>query len=229
MQTKLFLLGVIMLIPAFNSAIAGTLQGSTSGIFVNPGPASGSFWWSGVGTDTFSWGEAFPDQSWMKFTGTSFDTDTETLFSLGNLYYHNGTIVSGTEADNVTLKLTLAFTAPPSQPSQFFQYNFTLVNTVNTGDPVASADYVYLPSPVPAELFTIGGTTYTLQMGFGKVDAGGFSTISQFHVFEGDNATADLIGIVTTKTTPIIPEPWEYGLLSGLGLVGFGLWRRAAA
>jgi hypothetical protein len=81
--------------------------GNTSGVFVNPSPASAVV--SGVGTNNFSWGTAFPDQSWLSFTGGNFDTTPNTPFKLGSLTFHNGTIVGGTGADSVSFDVALNF------------------------------------------------------------------------------------------------------------------------
>jgi hypothetical protein len=189
--------------------------GSSSGVFVNPVGNT----YSGVGTSDFYWGTGMPDRSSLKFAGTSFSTNTDVDFSFGTLTYHNGTIVSGTGADAIDLSTTLNLTTPVGL--QAFTYNFQLINTLNTTNPSASADYVLFPNAFPTQTFNYAGTQYTLQLtGFGNPASGGFSMINEFHVFENTTASAQLIGRVTANIPSSVPEPT---LFSMLGMALFGL------
>jgi len=145
--------------------------GADTGIFMNPGPASVTV--NGVGTSTFSWGVAQPDQSSLSFSGGAFDTSPNTPFKLGKLTFHNGTIASDTGATSVTLDVSMNFT---NVPEKNFDLNIplTIVNTVNTSDPIASADYV-----------TINGYGFT------------------FNVLEGTTAAVDIYAKLTTGLSAI--------------------------
>jgi hypothetical protein len=145
--------------------------GTTSGVFVNPTPASATV--SGVGTNTFSWGVAQPDQSWLQFVGGAFDTSPNTPFKLGTLTFHNGTIAENTGANSVGFDLSVFLSNVPEK--NFIRNStLTLINTLNTSDPIASADQVI-----------IGDYGYI------------------FNVLEGNTASVDLYGILKTDLSYI--------------------------
>jgi hypothetical protein len=206
-------------------ALAADFDGTSTGIFNNPVGGSGMVT-SGVGTSTFTWGTPFGtiNPSSLSFTGTAFSGFYETEFSFGTLDYYNGTIAGGSGADAVDLVATLAFTTP-SGVTQNFTFTFQLINTPNTSDPEESADYVYLDQLFdPSASFTVGGVTYYLQFTrFAVASGGGFTTVHSFHVFEDDDATAQIFGKLTA--TPQTPIPGT-ALLLGSGLLGLTGWRR---
>jgi hypothetical protein len=147
------------------------MVGTDTATFVNPDPASAPV--NGVGTSTFSWGVAQPDQSSLSFSGGAFDTSPNTPFKLGKLTFHNGEIASGTGANSVTLDVSMNFT---NVPEKNFDLNIplTLVNTPNTTDPIASADYV-----------TITGFGFT------------------FNVLEEITAAVDIYAMLTTGLSAV--------------------------
>ena len=202
--------------------------GSSTGTFENPtGP--GGMVTGGVGTNDFKWGSALTSQSEMIFTGAPISTSTETLFKLGTLFYHNGTIYADTGADTVDLAVKLNLTSPAGV-NQEFLYNMQLINTPNTDDPNASADYVKFPTTFPATSFNAGGVDYTLELlGFGNVIGNGFTGINELHVLEESSASADLFGRVTAHTPGATPEPTSLALLATGGLPLLGLLRRRLA
>ena len=199
------------------NAWATSFGGDSAGTFVNPvaGSDNPSMTVSGVGTSTFAWG-AGGDPSIVNYQNVAFSSPPETTFKIGTLTYYNGTINSGTGADGVSLNLNVAFTLP-SGVHQNFLYGMQLINTVNTGDPIASADYLIL-STFPSSVFSYGGSTYTLTLGFQNLTGGGFlQTGNELHVLEGGTATADLMGTITTDISGV-PDG-----ASTLGLLGFAM------
>ena len=138
--------------------------GTTSAIFTTPTPSSAVV--SGVGTSTFAWGRG--DPSSLTFAGTAFDTSPGTKFKIGTLTFHNGVIASGSGADSIDFKAPLHFTNIPELDFTF-KTKFTLINTPNTDDPIASADQV-----------SIGSFGYT------------------FNVLEGITASVDVMATLNT-------------------------------
>lgn len=207
---------------------ADPIAGFATGAFTDPvgGPGMAV---TGVGTSTFTWGTpAFGSPNSMTFTGDAFATVTEAVFSFGTLHYFNGSVLAGTEATSVDLDVTLTFTTPPGVV-ETFEFGFTMVNTPNTGDPVASADRVVLPSGFSATTFLLGGVPHTFEfVGFGSVlGGGGFTTTTEFNVFEQDGARAQLLGRVTANVP--VPEPGTLALLGAAGVVGAAMRRRRRA
>lgn len=151
--------------------------GSTGGKFDNPAPATAVV--SGVGTNSFAWGTG--DPSSLTFAGSAFDTKPDTVFKLGRLTFHNGTIASGTGADKVDLTLDIGFDPVPEKNFKL-KSTMNIINTLNTSDPVASADTV-----------TIGGFSFT------------------FNVLEGQTASVDLMGKLTTGLSALPTGAVESG------------------
>jgi hypothetical protein len=184
----------------------------------------------GMGTSGFAWGTGLgTPPSHMNFSGSTFNTQTDKVFSFGTLSYYNGTTVLGTEATGVDLSVTASFTSP-SGINKSFLYNLGIITTPNTADADASADIIQFQTIFPSSTFTSGGMNYTLEfLGFGDITGSAFSTVNQFHVREDNRASAQLLGRITSNIPPV-PEPETYAmLLLGIGLIGFQLLRRKGA
>lgn len=181
------------------NARADSVQGSSSGIFLNPAPPGATV--GGVGTNFFTWGVGYggPPSS-LHFAGDAFTTDTslQEIFSLGTLTFYNGTIYSGTGASAVDLRVTVTLTMP-SGVTEHITQTLTLINTPNVGSPAQNADYVFLPTSFPDVSFFVGGLPFTLTfVGFGSVDGSGFvSAIDRFHVLETSSASAELLATIS--------------------------------
>lgn len=196
-------------------AIAGPVVATADAVWVNPLPSGTSpYVTTGVGTSAFTWGNGAPPNS-LNFVGASISSNTETAFKVGTITYYNGTTALGTNPDSIELALTLDFT-DPSIGLITSDYTFDLVTTPNSSDPVASADYVYFPTAFSSTSFLIGGVSYNVALtGFQNVSTGGGfldSSSTQFHVEEGQTASADLFAIVTTRTSTV-PEPQTLALV----------------
>lgn len=207
------------------------MVGSTTGTFSNASPGSAVV--SGLGSSSFAWGSGSP--STLSFAASAFDATPDTSFKLGTLTFRNGTIARGSGADAVTFNARLHFDNVPENDFTLSSI-FSLVNTVNTSDPVASADQV-----------SIGSWGYTFNVFEGvtasvdvmaKLSTGlvpstngtenGAARQGDFQFESTPSYTLSIVGLVNATTggsvTPI-PEPGTL-LLYCFGLVGIGLRAR---
>ncbi len=186
------------------------------------------------GAAAFQWGTAssssnYPHPSALWFQPLSVSNAlAETSFDLGYLNYRNGTIRSNSGASRVDLAMTLSFSQPLGLDPISVVFGSELVNTTNTSDQVASADTVSLNNlATPLKFKDAAGNRYYFELTF-KVDPttidGTLSTQNQFHVFEGTQGSATLLGRFTVDpigslgTNGVIPEPTS-ALLGGIGLL----------
>jgi hypothetical protein len=200
------------------------VAGSASGTFVNPLGDPGMVV-TGVGTNNFSWGIGAPPSS-LQFIGGPFSTSTETIFEFGTLNYYNGAINTGTFASSVEMDVALTLSTPLG--GQTYNFNLGLNNTPNgSGTLLGDADFVSLTSSFSPTTFNAGGVDYTLEfIGFGDITGGGaVTTISEFHVYENEAASAKLLGRITANIPPAVPEPTSLTLM-GLGALAVGLVSR---
>jgi len=189
---------------------------------LNPkGPAgSAAFQW-GAGADWMP----YPHPSAMWFQPLVANAVMpEQSFDLGYLFYRNGTIKSSSGASWVDIALTLAFSQPLGIDPVHAVFGKQLVNTLNSDDPVASADIVRLGNLArPLDFTDIYGNQYYLELTF-EIDQdtldGTLSSQDEFRVFEGQTGRAVLLGRFTTSPVGmdviLIPEP-STALLGMLG------------
>lgn len=187
------------------------------------------------GSAAFQWGEISPSSGYPHSSSLWFQplsigiVAPEQSFNLGNLYYRNGTIKTTTGATAVDIQMTLAFQQPLGIDPISVVFGTDLINSVNTSDPIASADIVSLRDRVAAlDFFDPYGNRYYMELTF-QIDQttidGTLSTADQFRVFEGGQGSATLLGRFTT--TPVgfngqlnVPEPSSV-LLGALGMMVF--------
>ncbi len=130
-------------------------------------------------------------------------------FLIGELLYHNGTTFDNSHATGAELEVDIIFTTPSA--TEKILIPLALTNTENSSDPDASADYVGLSNVNQVYPLTIDGAHYALTLTFGTTDVNGFSSTSQFHVYEGATARGEIRGMMTPVGTGGGPPPgWTW-------------------
>ncbi|MCB1090464.1 MAG: choice-of-anchor K domain-containing protein, partial [Verrucomicrobiae bacterium] len=150
----------------------------------------------------FAWGEVLPtqdpaytDQSRLAFTGAQFSEIAPGMsFQIGALSYFNGTIRSGTGADRIDLTIQLDLTINGILFRPDFTFSFDLINTVNTSDAWASADYVRIVDPLASQSLVVNDYEYQFEIEFGRSTSDGFAIFDEFHVLENAAASAEIFG-----------------------------------
>ncbi len=134
----------------------------------------------------------------MKFLSSNFSGVLPGQeFLLGEILYHNGTTFDNSHATVAKLEVDIVFTTPVAASN--LTINLDLVNTENTSDPDASADYVKFNDVNRKYNLSIDGANYEMSVVFGTTDVNGFSSASQFHVYEGATARGELRATITPK------------------------------
>jgi hypothetical protein len=207
------------------------MGGSSSGIWGKPTPGSLDIdpKFTGVGTNLFTWGKpnvpgTLANQ--LLFNGNSFTGDIGSLFKIGDLTYHNGTVNLGTSVDYVPLTLEVSLNNQV-KVSESFNFNFKLVNTPNEStDPQENADFVFVSENFGDRNFLFDGKEYTIELtGFSQDN--GVTSTNQFRVLEEEKTTAAIFARITApKPTRKIPEP---GAIAGLSLLGVYLVSRKSS
>lgn len=114
-------------------------------------------------------------------------------FKLGDLFYNNGSTYYDSHATGVKLRMTI--TLPERFQTISFDLNLDLVNTENDPDDAhASADYVVITNLAQDVPLQINGVNYRILLEFGATDSFGFSSKSQFHVYEGAAGQGEILG-----------------------------------
>lgn len=211
-----------------SQAEALTFSGKSSGAWGEPTPGSINTnpIFSGVGNNSFSWGD--PDDfgtgpNQLTFNGDSFSSKMGSLFKIGDLTYFNGSVTPNTSVDFVPLNLHVSF-GDRVNVSEVFDFNFQLVNTPNDS-PIAAdnADFVYVGKNFGNRNFTFADKKYTLSL-TGFREKGSTTDVSEFRVLEGEKTTAAIFAKITeVPPAKTIPEP---GTVAGLSLLGIYLISR---
>lgn len=129
----------------------------------------------------------------LQFTAKSFSNiPPGQKFKIGDLFYHNGSTYYDSHATNV--KLAIHIDLPDRGESVDIELNLDLVNTENDPDDAnASADYVKITNLQQGIALEINGVAYQMQLEFGATDSFGFSTNSEFHVYEGATGQGEVL------------------------------------
>ncbi len=194
-------------------AQALTFSGISSATWGNPTPGSTDTnpIYTGVGSNTFTWGKANPSPGLpnkLTSNGTSFSADINSVFKIADLSYFNGKIVPDTGVEFVPLNINVFF-SPAVGTSQVFDFNLHLVNTLNDPkDPEKSADLVFLDTNLSNRGFTFGSNKYTLELIGFNADSRQIS----IKALEETKITTAIYAKIKT-----IPEPAP---LAGLFLLG---------
>lgn len=147
--------------------------------------------------------------NFVQFNGINFNTNTNSIFNLGELFYRNGSTLIDTNFDgdfplNLSLSLTLPF-----DNTESFAFLFNIFNTPNaTGNPVLDGDILrFTTAGNTNHSFNYQGIEYTLKlMGFST--DGGKTILNEFNSPERSTAKASLYGKITFAPPPVsIPEP----------------------
>lgn len=118
-------------------------------------------------------------------------------FVVGVLDYYNGTIISGTGADQISLTVDLDLDLNGTTATSTFDFDFELINVANQNDPGnlwQDADYVKLAQPVANESIIIDGVEFKLKLEFGETSKNGIALFDQFYVLENAKAKTSLYG-----------------------------------
>ncbi|MGK0188963.1 MAG: hypothetical protein ACI9R3_004779 [Verrucomicrobiales bacterium] len=184
-----------------------TFSGSSSGTFSLPtiDPGGGySIEETATGGSKFSWGTPAAGTlapSSLTFEGADFDNIVpEIEFVVGTINFYNGTIYSGTGASGVELNVALEVEVNIPVENEELIFPLELINTPNYEwqDNDANADFVKLTSTSTTFVTAADGTIYYLILGFADSTSSGFTTIDEFHVWEGQSATGTLVARVTS-------------------------------
>jgi len=133
----------------------------------------------------------------LYFEGQSFsDVEMGQRIKVGDLNYFNGSVLTNSIAERVTLRIDLVLDEPAGIELTT-DFVFNLENTTNTDNPYDSADYVRLSALTGATQQEVNGVRYNINIEFGRSTQQGFTSVSQFHVFEGEGATAELFATIT--------------------------------
>jgi len=199
---------------------------------------------TGVGTNSIFWGTPDPGNppNGLVFTGRGFAAELGQPFVLGLLQYQNSSTTDN--IDTIDFKLQSIPTNGDPTFAQTTTLTLSIVQTLNAGNPVTDADYVFFKDfPQFGSFRVFEGQVSTVELvgAFHSLDVLGFGqSFNLGFVGFGDVGDPNIAftnpsvvpGLATpslnapsTNTPSAIPEPTTIGLV-GLGVVLVGLLRR---
>jgi hypothetical protein len=214
--------------------------GTIAGTYINPDPPCPPAACSGVGTSSVFWGTPDPGNppNGLAFTGRGFAAELGEPFVLGLIQYQNSSTTDNIETIDFRLQST------PTNGDPIFAQTTTLtvsiVQTINSGNPVADADYIFFrdfPQFGSFRVFEGQVSTVELVGAFNSLDVLGFGqSFNLGFVGFGDVGDPNIAftnpSVVPALATPslnapssntsVIPEPPTIGLLA-LGIMLGGL------
>ena len=197
---------------------------SSVGTWSNPVGNVATVNYQTVGSDNqVRWGDPIgPEKSGLGFTGNNGTANFGDTIALGLLSSFNRTIAGGTGISGVDLKLNLGFGGTLPIPNQNFTFKLAIDETPNAapcaypGETVCS-DRISFTNTTSSNIFSVGGTDYTLQL-LGFSSAPGGTPINEFFSEEDGANRTQLYGRVVESAA--VPEPTT---MAGLALAGGGL------
>lgn len=119
-------------------------------------------------------------------------------FQLADMQVHNGTTFNDSHATQA--QVSMVFTIPSLGVNQTVTMQLRFVNTENSEDRAASADYVvFLDMPKTIPFSGNDGTSYQLHLNLQSTNTsnGYISGVNEFHVYEGATALGAVMGTIT--------------------------------
>ncbi|MEM7600432.1 MAG: choice-of-anchor K domain-containing protein [Verrucomicrobiota bacterium] len=184
--------------------VAESLSGTVQGDFHSPKGGPNLSYTISPDGDTFEHGDSVylldgqpintGDPNRLNFSGKNFSNIAPgQKFVLGSLFYHNGNSYYDSHARSV--KLDIDISLPERGETVSFTLDLDLINTENDpDDPNASADYVRIKNLQQKISLKINDVPYKIKLAFGATDSFGFSSESQFHVYEGATGEGEILG-----------------------------------
>lgn len=222
-------------------AMAAPITGVFTGIFVNPAPTVPPAVATGLGTSSVRWGipcngrtncatgpSGITPPSSFTFVGLPFAAEVGVPFVLGTLEFFNGTVQGGTALDRVTLRLDGTH-VEPSRYGGIEDRVIAIINTLNTADPIASADRALLPDAIfpGADEFGVLESTSAVATLMGEFRIGADDHLGLAVLGFGNIAGGDgfLDGFAAPPPVSPVPEPGAPALV-GVALAALGMTRR---
>jgi hypothetical protein len=168
-----------------------------TGAFVNPAPKGALT--AGEGSLSFNWGEPVTEggPSRVAFAPEALAAPADDVITLGRLDFYNGIIAGGTQAEAVTLSLSIRLPLGGQMVVQELNLPLLMYSTTNTDDPDESSDWVYLNEvDYPAVVFPSGGSrALRLEiLGFGALgEAGEAELVTELSAMEEHDASTQLL------------------------------------